>query len=265
VRISVRGVLFDLDGTLVDSGPAIVRSWVRFAIDFGIGLDELVAGRGHGRRSEDVIAGLVPVDRRTAAFDRVHDLELTDLDDLVPVAGAIELLAALPRAAWGIVTSGSRDLASARLRAAGLADAVDRLLVTGQDVSHGKPHPDPYLAGARALGLAPGECLAVEDAAAGVASATAAGMRTLAVTITTPPALLTADAVVSDLSAVTVVTGGAGGGPIVLEVDTGRTPRDPVEPPVPIDLLEAASAAGDRSVDGALAAVRRPVSAVVTR
>lgn len=229
VRFSVRGVLFDLDGTLVDSTSAIVRAWLRFADEFGVGLPELIGARGHGRRAQDVIADLVAPDRRHAAFDRVHDLEMADLDGIGAVPGAVELLAALPPAAWGIVTSGSRPLASARLRAAGLGQYVDRLLVTGHDVTHGKPHPAPFLAGARALGLAGADCLAVEDAAAGVASAVAAGMATLAVTMTTPARELAADAVVSDLHSVRVVSVA---GLVVLDVDTDAVPREPAEPQV---------------------------------
>lgn len=230
MQFSVRGVLVDLDGTVVDSTGAIVRSWVRFAGEYGIGVPELVAARGHGRRSQDVIADLVAEPRRAAAFDRVHALELADTDDLTPVPGAAALLAALPPSSWGIVTSGSRQLAAARLRAAGLGAHVDRLLVTGDDVDAGKPDPAPYLAGAAALGLAPGDCLAVEDAAAGIASAAAAGMAKLAVTITTPARDLPADAVVSDLTAVTISVAAAGGR-LVVAVDTSQPVRDPVEVP----------------------------------
>lgn len=284
MRFSVRGVLFDLDGTLVDSGPAITRSWVRFAIEYGIRLTDLVTTQGQGRRSQDVVADLIPAGARTAACDRVHALELADQDEMIAVPGAAALLAALPRDAWGIVTSGSRPLASARLVSAGLGQFVDRLLVTGEEVSHGKPHPAPYLAGARALGLDPADCLAVEDAPAGVASAAAAGMATLGVTITTPAAGLAADAVVSDLLAVRVVpaddsldddspddTGtdadGAHGvvsGRVVLEVDTGPVPREPVHRPVPDRLLEQAAAAGDPGAAAALAAsrVRTPATRV---
>lgn len=228
MRFRVQGVLFDLDGTLVDSTRAIVRAWVRFAGDFGIGVPDLVAARGHGRRAQDVIADLLPADRRAAAFDRVHALELADLDDLAAVPGVPALLAALPAPSWGIVTSGSRVLATARLRAAGLGEHVGRLLVTGDDVAAGKPDPAPYLAGAAALGLAPGDCLAVEDAVAGIVSAAAAGMATLAVTVTTAARELAADAVVSDLTGVTAT---AGPGGLVVEVDTSPAPREPAAVP----------------------------------
>lgn len=260
MRFSVRGVLFDLDGTLVDSGPAITRSWVSFAIEYGIRLTDLVTTQGQGRRSQDVVADLVPAGARAAAVDRVHSLELADQDEMVAVAGAAALLGGLPRTAWGIVTSGSRPLASARLVAAGLGQFVDRLLVTGEEVTHGKPHPAPYLAGARALGLDPADCLAVEDAPAGIASATAAGMATLGLTITTPAAGLPADAVVSDLLGVRVVPPDAPDRPasaaVVLDVDTRQAPRDPVLRPVPDRLLVRAAAAGDPGAAAALAAAR---------
>lgn len=255
VELRARGMLFDLDGTLVDSTRSIVRAWTRFAIDFGIRLDHLVAARGHGRRSEDVIADLLPAERCQAAFDRILALEIADLDDLVAVPGAAALLEALPLDSWGIVTSGARPLAATRLEAAGLGWTVPRLLVTGQDVAEGKPHPAAYLAGAAALGLPPADCLAVEDAVAGLASAAAAGMRSIAVTITSDADELLADAVVSDLTSVHVRAAGPHDAPegLLLDVDTGQPLRPPVVVEVSDDLLRAAADAGDPSAAAALA------------
>jgi len=167
---------------------------------------------------------LVPAERAEPALARIRALELDDVAGIVAIPGAAALLRALPAAAWGIVTSGDRALATARLRASELDFAVDRLLVTGEEVHAGKPDPAPYAAGAAALGLDPADCLVVEDAPAGVASGVAAGARTLALTTTVAREELTAaDVVVADLSAVAVVsTDLSDGAGIVLDVDGER-------------------------------------------
>lgn len=216
MRLAVSGVLFDLDGTLVDSSGAIARGWTTWAVEHGISADEFAAVGSHGKRSQDLVTALVSPDRAGPALDRIMELELADTEGVVPIPGAAELLAALPHDRWGIVTSGNRPLATARLRAAGLGDAVDRLLVAGDEVSAGKPDPAPYTAGLAALGLAPAECLVVEDAPAGVVSGVAAGCPVLALTTTVGPEQLSAArAVVTDLTAVTVLSDPSG---IVLDI-----------------------------------------------
>lgn len=208
VRIEATGVLFDLDGVLVDSTAVVERHWRALADRLGIGADALVADV-HGRRAADVIAGLADdrPGRDAAALARwLEQREVADTGGLVPVAGAAATLAALPAGRWAVVTSGTRAIATARLRAAGLP--LPASMVTADDVAAGKPDPAPYLAGAAALGLAPGDCLAVEDAPAGLASARAAGCRTLALTTTHPATRLgDADHVARDLTGVDLVVG----------------------------------------------------------
>ena len=224
VRLAVRGVLFDLDGTLLDTSGPIGRSWTRWAVEHDVTAADFVRVGSHGRRSVDLVAALVPAERAEPALARIRALELDDVAGIVAIPGAAALLRALPAAAWGIVTSGDRALATARLRASELDFAVDRLLVTGEEVHAGKPDPAPYAAGAAALGLDPADCLVVEDAPAGVASGVAAGARTLALTTTVAREELTAaDVVVADLSAVAVVsTDLSDGAGIVLDVDGER-------------------------------------------
>lgn len=221
VRLAVSGILFDLDGTLLDTAGPIGRSWTTWAVEHGVSAEDFVRVGSHGRRSVDLVEALVPADRADGALARIHELELADLDGIVEVPGAGDLLRALPAGRWGIVTSGHRSLATARLLASELAFAVDRLLVTGDEVPAGKPDPAPYLAGAAALGLPAGECLVVEDAPAGIASGVAAGARTLALTTTvTRPELARAGVVVVDLRSVRVLSVQAG---IVVEaVDAGH-------------------------------------------
>ncbi len=224
VRLAVSGILFDLDGTLLDTSGPIGRSWTTWAVEHDVSAEDFARVGSHGRRSVDLVETLVPPDRVGSALARIHELELADLDGIVQIPGAGDLLRALPVDRWGIVTSGDRRLATARLLASDLAFAVDRLLVTGEEVPAGKPDPAPYLAGAAALGLPAADCLVVEDAPAGIASGLAAGSRTLAVTTTVPRTeLRRADAVVTDLCAVRVLSVGTG---IVLETTAGPHPGD---------------------------------------
>ncbi len=191
-------VLFDLDGTLIDSTAAIVRSWTRWAREHDVTADDL---RGHqGVPSASVVARLLPEDRRAAAVARINEFELTDTEGIVVLPGAAEALRALRKARNAIATSCTVPLAQARIAAARLQPPS--VLVTADQVAHGKPAPDPFLEAAHRLEVDPTRCLVVEDAPQGLQAARAAGCFTLAVTTTTPAAELSADAVVGDLSEV---------------------------------------------------------------
>ena len=200
-------VLFDLDGTLVDSIAAVERSWRLWAGEYGV--DPLALRGFHGTPATRVIAHLLPgltAQEQRAAFQRIEDLEVGDTDDIVVLPGAAQALAAIRRGGGhsAIVTSGTRPLAQARIEATGLT-APD-LVVTASDITHGKPAPDPYLKAAELLGVAISDCLVVEDAVAGLESGQAAGAAgLLAVTHSTPAAELDqlADLVVPALDAVT--------------------------------------------------------------
>lgn len=197
-------ILFDLDGTLVDSTPAVDRSWRTWAADEGI--TGFRIGE-HGRPARDIVREHVPAERVEASLARIVALEVADTADVVALPGAIALLATLPGAAWAIVTSGSDPLARARIAAAGLP--MPGVLVTSSEPVSGKPAPDPYLLAARRLGVDAAACLVVEDAPAGLASAAAAGMRAIGVAGTYPAARLTpAVAVVEELTALRVTTDG---------------------------------------------------------
>lgn len=199
-------VLFDLDGTLVDSTAAVVRSWITWALERGI--DPVRLQGYHGVPARAIVADLLGGADVESAAARIDQLELADVGDVELLPGAAEALADLPAGRSAIVTSCTRALAAARVRAAGLASPA--VVVTADDVRHGKPHPEPYLLGAERLGAAPRDCLVVEDAPSGIASATAAGMATLAVTTTTPGEQLDADVVVGALSDVVLVADDAG-------------------------------------------------------
>lgn len=180
------GVLLDLDGTLVDSIAAVERSWLRWCGEFGV--DPMRLRGMHGVTAANVIEGLLQPEVREQAHQRIRAIEVADVDDIVVLPGAAELLRALADASvpTAIVTSGTRDLAEARIAATGLVHPP--VVVTASDVERGKPWPDPWLLGARLLGVDPGECLVIEDSMAGLRAAREAGCRGLvAVTSTTAP------------------------------------------------------------------------------
>jgi len=180
-RIRCRGVLFDLDGVLVDSTPAVARVWAWWAREHGFDPEEVVK-KAHGRPSITTIRELLP-DADHAAEDReVERREIADVEGVIPLPGAMELLQALPLERWAIVTSCTRALAHVRIAAAGLPKP--KHLVTATDVRHGKPHPEPYLKGAQILGIPADDCLVIEDAPAGIRAGKAAGARVLALRTT---------------------------------------------------------------------------------
>lgn len=189
-------VLFDLDGTLVNSVPAVERSWRTWAAEEGLSEAEAFAVP-HGTPARTVVARLVAPDRVEPAVARITELELADDDGIVLLPGARQALDVLgPRCA--IVTSSTDALAAQRFRASGLVPP--EAVVTADGVTHGKPDPEPYLLGASLLGADPARCLVIEDAPAGLTAGRAAGCATLAVLGTHERDELDADLVVPDLS-----------------------------------------------------------------
>ena len=181
VAVQTRGLLFDLDGVLVDSTPAVARCWSRWAVQFGFNADEVVR-QAHGRPSIVTLRELMPDGDYDEENRKMEQWEIEDTDGVVPLPGVMDLLRALPADQWAIVTSCTRPLAEVRIRVAGLP--WPKKLVTSADVKRFKPDPDPYLRGAELLGLTPGECVVVEDAPAGIRAGRAAGSRVLALRTT---------------------------------------------------------------------------------
>ena len=190
-------LLFDLDGTLVDSRAVVERQWRLLCERLGLDFAEVLAVL-HGVRSSDVIRSFAPGSDVAAEGAALDAAEEADGEGLVVVRGAHELLAGLSSRCWGIVTSGHRTLAEGRLRTVGLP--VPEVMVCGDEVSAGKPDPEGYLAAARLLDAAPEGCVVVEDARAGVQAGLAAGMRVIGITTTHAAAELAgASAVIEDL------------------------------------------------------------------
>ena len=197
-----KAILFDLDGILVDSTPAVARVWARWAADHGIE-PALAIAQAHGRRSIETIRAIAPQMNAEKENLVVEQMEIEDKEGVTAIPGAARLLKSLPQDRFAIVTSATAGLAQARLGFAGLP--LPRNLVTADDVTKGKPSPEPYLKGAELLGVEPDDCLVFEDAPAGIASAHAAGMQTIAIPTTYPAAeLREANAIVSFLDDVQV-------------------------------------------------------------
>ncbi|MCA1247223.1 HAD-IA family hydrolase [Massilia sp. MS-15] len=174
--------LFDMDGTILTSIKSAERVWSAWALRHGLDPDTFVPTI-HGKRTEDTIRklGLPGVDPVAEALG-IALAEIEDVADIEEIAGVGRFLASLPSGRWAIVTSASRPLATARIRAAGLP--LPPLLVAAEDVKHGKPAPDPFLLGAKKLGVAPQDCLVFEDTPIGLAAAESAGMDSIIVTAT---------------------------------------------------------------------------------
>lgn len=178
---SVRAVLLDMDGTLVDSDASVERAWTTWSREHGLDPAEVLT-IVHGRPPAPTVRRLLPAldDAAVAASaQRQMELQYDDVADVVAAPGAHDLLAVLERRPlpWAVVTSADVRLAKARLGAAGIEPP---LLVTVEDVRRGKPDPEGFLLAAGRLGVAPQVCLVVEDSDPGLASGRAAGMRTAA-------------------------------------------------------------------------------------
>ncbi len=180
-EIQCAALLFDMDGVLINSTPAVARVWRRWAIEHGFDPDEVVA-RAHGRPSLTTVREYLPNADHEAENREVERREIEDLEGVVPLPGALDLLASLPPDRWTIVTSCTRPLAEVRIKAAGLP--LPKKLITSNDITHGKPHPEPYLKGASILGFPAANCVVLEDVPAGVRAGKGAGSRVAGFTTT---------------------------------------------------------------------------------
>jgi mannitol-1-/sugar-/sorbitol-6-phosphatase len=179
--MQIKAVLFDMDGTLVNSDAAVERAWITWAGEYGVDGPEAIA-LAHGSPSEPTVRKLLPhLDEGSVAIALARQMELQydDVSDVVAAPGATELLEVLSAKGipWAVVTSADDRLARARLGAAGIEAPV---LVTVDDIAAGKPDPEGYLRAAETLGVHPEQCLVVEDADVGLAAARAAGAHTVA-------------------------------------------------------------------------------------
>ncbi|MER7001234.1 HAD-IA family hydrolase [Streptomyces sp. NPDC000410] len=173
IELTAQALLFDMDGTLVDSTTAVERTWRRFADRHGLDAEAILAG-SHGQRTAETVARHAPPGADVAAETAwLVAQDVADTRGTVAVPGAAALLAALPPHRWALVTSAGRELAVRRMAAAGLP--LPEVVISADDVRRGKPDPEGYLAAAARLGVDPSAAVVFEDAELGLEAAHAAG------------------------------------------------------------------------------------------
>jgi sugar-phosphatase len=209
--LTARALLLDMDGTLVNSDAVVERIWRRWAERHGLDGDEVMKVV-HGRQGYASMALLLPgrpMEQNHADNARMLAEETADMDGVVAIPGAPEFLASLRGLPHALVTSADVPLSTARMAAAGLG--LPDVRITAESVGASKPDPEGFLKGAAELGVAPADCVVLEDSGAGIEAGRAAGMRVLGVG---PRAgLHRPDVLVRDLTQVRVeaVAGGSGG------------------------------------------------------
>jgi sugar-phosphatase len=196
---SCKALLFDNDGVLVDSHDAAIEAWGIWSSEFAPHFD-WNQPENAGRRAEDKVREQVAPELFVVANNRINELEQNTAHLTLALPGAVELTSGLPAGTWTVCTSANVNLGRARLAAAGIPIPAE--LVTADDVSRGKPFPDPYLLGASRLGFDASECVVFEDAEAGVLAARAAGVG-LIVGVSERALITSAEIVVRDLRGIT--------------------------------------------------------------
>lgn len=184
MEIACAALLFDMDGVLIDSTPAVARVWGQWARERGFD-PAMVVRLAHGRPSLSTVRDLLPHADHEAENREVERREIADLEGVVLLPGSKRLLASLPPQRYAIVTSSTRKLAEVRLRAAGLP--IPKFFVTSSDIVHGKPDPEPYLKAAARLQVSPEDCIVVEDVPSGIRAGKSAGARVVAFPTTVAP------------------------------------------------------------------------------
>jgi sugar-phosphatase len=210
IVLECEAILFDMDGTLVDSRALVERMWLRWADRRGVSPEAILAV-AHGRRTFEAMQIVAPqfaTPAEAAQLDAEEEEEAREHGGETAVPGAASLLAALPPERWAIVTSALADIA--RRRVAGVGLPVPRVLVGAADVVAGKPDPEGYLRAAEALGFAARRCVIVEDAPAGVQAGRAAGAVVVGI-LTTYRTLCDCVALLSDLRSIEIETSNASG------------------------------------------------------
>jgi sugar-phosphatase len=194
-------ILFDMDGTLVNSTAVVERQWRVFAEAHGLDYAHIMK-ISHGRRNAETIREVAPHLATAEIFAQFDEAELADHEGVAAVRGSAELIGKLAAHEWAVVTSASRTLARNRLLAVHLP--LPNVLIGADDVRAGKPDPEGYLAAARRLGVDRNACVVFEDTLPGLEAAHAAGMRTFGLTTTFPADRLAPADCIADFKGVAV-------------------------------------------------------------
>lgn len=202
VQLPCQGILFDMDGILISSLGSVERSWRKYALMRGLDPDS-ICQIAHGCRAIETVARLCPDLDAEAELKVIEELEIEDNEGLTVLPGVPQLLASLPPDRWTVVTSATERLARARMATACVP--LPRHFVTADQVTYGKPHPEPFLAGAALLGFAPQQCVVFEDSPSGVNAGRTAGCTVVATTFSHAADDLTAaHFLIPDMMGVTV-------------------------------------------------------------
>ncbi|KAF8941604.1 hydrolase [Dissophora ornata] len=177
--IRCRGLLFDMDGTLIDTTAIVERYWKLWCEEHNVDYDNLIA-TSHGRPTFEIMKQWAPAhlqdEYQTPAYlSRLEDRVTKDMDGMILIPGAVDLLKSLPRTHWAVVTSAGFEMATERFVQTGLA--TPPILVSATHVTRGKPHPEGYMSAAQQLGLDPKDCVVFEDAPAGIRAGIASGAK----------------------------------------------------------------------------------------
>lgn len=200
-EFSCEAILFDLDGVLVDSTKSVVVVWTAWSEKNGLSpaktLDVI-----HGRRTIEGLQILAPHLDLEAETQKIEAAITMKKGGTVAIPGAASLLSSLPKDRWCVVTSGLKEFAVIRLKDANLP--IPEILVSADDVTKGKPDPEPYLKGAQLMKVDPAKCIVIEDAPNGIRAGRAAGIRVIGVGTTYPVSeLKEANAVVKTMEGIT--------------------------------------------------------------
>ncbi|KAG0278469.1 hypothetical protein BGZ95_003930 [Linnemannia exigua] len=177
--IRCRGLLFDMDGTLVDTTVIVERHWEIWCEKHNVDFSHLISV-SHGRPSFEIMKEFAPLEKQVEYQTPEYLAQLessvaNDMDGMILIPGAKELLKSLPRSSWAVVTSAGLEMATSRFQQTGLA--TPPILVTATHVTRGKPHPEGYMSAAKQMGVDPKECVVFEDAPAGIRAGVASGAK----------------------------------------------------------------------------------------
>jgi len=201
VNLTCKAVLFDMDGTLVDSTRVVERNWGWWAKRHGIPLETVLAF-SHGRPTIATMQHFLPGQNHIEELDEMARYEETQLEGIVAVPGATRVVSALQDHPWAIVTSAWRTLAEARVIAAGLP--LPKVIVPVDEIRNGKPDPESFLRAAECLGVPPKECVVFEDTRPGIEAGVNAGMKVVALLTTTSAQQLRHQPLIRDFRDVTI-------------------------------------------------------------
>jgi mannitol-1-/sugar-/sorbitol-6-phosphatase len=176
--LRARAIIFDMDGTLIDSAEASEIAWRSWAAKHQVPIDRILELH-HGRRPEETIAIVAPRLNATEEAQGIYNEQESLMEGVRPIAGANAFFESVPRDQCALVTAATRKLVDLRFKIVGLVPPD--VCVTSEMLTAGKPNPEGYLQAAQRLGYEPRDCIVFEDAPAGLIAAHRAGMRSVAI------------------------------------------------------------------------------------